>query len=164
MENRSSIFGSFFKGAMSSAFSGALMAGIVSMVTPLISATAGVTFLGTFAATAPMMILATGIFGGVMGIKRAMFDAPGNAKSTSTVIPVPVAGMSGPAVAPTINADLAQETDEPRRNWVASTSRESDTQNRIQHIIAQGSLSDKDRASAILAAREAAATTETARG
>jgi hypothetical protein len=166
MENRSSIVGSFFKGALSSAFSGALMAGIVSLVTPMLGSSAfTLAAVGTtLAATAPMMILATGLFGGVMGIKRAMFDAPSASRSETNVIPVPVAGMSGPALAPSISADMAPQTDQPTRNWVASTGREGDAQSRIQQIISQGSMSDKDRASAILAAREAAASTETLRG
>lgn len=135
------------------------------MVTPLISTAAGVTFLGTLAATAPMMILATSIFGGVMGVKRAMFDAPSSARNQSTVIPVPVSGLSGPAVAvPSVAADQSLESAQPSRNWAASTGREADTQSRIQQIISQGSMSDKDRASAILAAREAAAASEPARG
>lgn len=111
------------------------------------------------------MVSATSIFGGVMGVKRTMFDAPSSARNQATLIPVPVTGPSGPAVTvPSVSADQSLESAQPSRNWVASTGREADAQSRIQQIISQGSMSDKDRASAILAAREAAAASETARG
>lgn len=152
---RPSLVGSFFKGAMSSAMSGAMMSGIVALVTPLLG---GAGIIATLTATAPLMILATGLFGGVMGIKRAMFDAPHTAADSSTVIPVPVASVSGPAVSvPAISADMAAGQDQPTKNWVAETGGERNAQQRIQQIIVNGSMSDKDRASAILAAREASA-------
>lgn len=164
---RPSFIGSFAKGAMSSALSGALMAGIVSLVTPLLGSSAfTLAAVGTaFTATAPLLILSTALFGGAMAIKRAMFDAPIASRAEPDFIPVPVAGMSGPALAPSISADMAPAADQPTKNWAASSGRDADTQNRIQQIIAQGTMSDKDRASAILAAREvASASTEAARG
>mgnify|MGYP003386443271 CR=1 FL=1 len=161
---RPSIFGSFFKSAMSSAFSGAVMATIVSFVTPFFAVAGTATFLGTLGATAPLMILATGLFGGVMGIKRAMFDAPSASGSQSTLIPIPVGGVSGPAVSvPAVSADMAEQYDQPTKNWVAETGRDSDAKQRIQQIIANGSMGDKDRVSSILAAREAAAANDNGR-
>lgn len=164
-QERPSILGSFFKGAMSSAFSGALMAGIVALVTPMlgffISSLAGATILSTLGSTAPVMILATGLFGGVMSVKRAMFDAPSAAGSPSTFIPIPVGGVSGPAVSvPAVSADMAAEHDQPTKNWVADTAREGDAKQRIQQIIASGR---SDRTSAVLAAREAAAANDNGR-
>ena len=164
-EERPSLIGSFAKGALSSAMSGALMAGIVSLVTPLIGGAFTFAAVGTaLATTAPLMIVATALFGGVMAIKRTMFDAPSASSNESNFIPVPVAGISGPAVTPVISADMAPAADQPTKNWAASSGRDADTQNRIQQIIAQGTMSDKDRAGAILAAREAAASADQARG
>lgn len=163
LPQRPSILGSFFKGAMSNAMSGAIMATIVSFITPLFAVAGTATFLGTLGATAPLMILATGLFGGIMGIKRAMFDAPYQANHQPGIIPIPVSGITAPSVSvPVVSADLAAEQDRPSKNWVAETGRDASAYNRIQQIIANGAMSDKDRASAILAAREAS-TAETAR-
>ncbi|MBX9727100.1 MAG: hypothetical protein K2X09_07530 [Rickettsiales bacterium] len=157
-QERPSILGSFFKGAMSSAISGAMMAGIVALVGPLFGAAA----LGWGGAL--LMFTATGLFGGVMGVKRAMFDSPSAGSSQSTFIPIPVGGVSGPAVSiPSVSADMAAEQDQPTKNWVADTAREGDAKQRIQQIIASGRMADQDRASAILAAREAAAANDNGR-
>jgi hypothetical protein len=52
-----------------------------------------------------------------------------------------------------VMADAPEQA--PRKSWVTQTGQQPES-NRIQSII-RGALSDKDRASAILAARDAAA-------
>lgn len=156
-QERPSLFGSFFKGAMSSAFSGALMMGLVFAV----SLIPGLGAIAPQAMIASGMVLATGIFGGVMGVKRAMFDSPSASNSQSTFIPIPVGGASGPVVSvPAVSADMAAEQDQPTTNWVANTGRDGDAKQRIQQIIASGR---SDRTSAVLAAREAAAANDNGR-
>lgn len=110
-----------------------------------------------------MISLATGLFGGVMAVKHSLFDQ-GEQGQAPTYIPVAVQGMSGPAIAPTVTPDMAPEQ-ASARSWTQSVGREGNTQNRVQEILANGSMNDKDRASAILAAREAelANPTQTAR-
>ena len=150
---RPSLIGSFFRGALSSAFSGALMAGIVALVGPFFGVPA--TLVGAL-----FLFTATGMFGGVMAVKRAVFDTPHpGAYEAPAQSYVPVPAIAGPAV----GADLANEPEQPSKSWVAETSRNGDAQSRIQQILANGALNDKDRASAILAAREAAASADTAR-
>lgn len=149
-QSRPSTLGAFFRGLAGGAFSGALMMGII---TGLTIATGG-TFIGWGALA--MMVSATGLFGGLMGIKRVLFDAPHEAPASTTYVPVPVQGMSGPALAPTIGFDGAEQQAAPTKSWVAQTGRGTDTQSRIQEILNRGDLNDRDRASAILAAREAA--------
>ena len=161
---RPSAFGAFFSGAKSGLFSGIVMALVIAVVMPalpflsfgLIAGT-GATFLGSLAASGPIMILAATLFGGIMGAKRAVFDAPhGDHTSVNTdIVPVPVPTMAGPVMAPVMTfGDNAEQA--PTKNWVAETGRSEGSQSRIQQILADGSLSDKDRASAILASREAA--------
>jgi hypothetical protein len=155
-----SLIASFGRGALSSAFSGALMSGIVSLVTPLLSGAATVTFLGTLGYTAPLLILSTGLFGGVMAVKNVMFAHPHEGlRNEPTVVPVPVQSVGSP----TISADIAENIEQPSKSWVTDTGRAEGAQSSIQQILANGSLSDKDRARVILAAREATASSDTGR-
>jgi hypothetical protein len=169
-EERPSAIGSFLRGALSSAMTGALMAGIVALVTtalPFITAAAGVApaafgpaFWVSLKATALLMIPATALFGGIMAAKRAMFDAPAAANAPVNYIPVPVQGLSGPALAPTIAADRAVDSDSPNTNWVEKTGRGDNAQRQIDAILAKGAANDSSRASAVLAAREASVAQE----
>jgi hypothetical protein len=150
----------FFGGFGSGAMSGALMIGIFALLSPFF----GGAILTTLA-SAPLMIAATGLFGGIMSAKRAMFDAPAHAPHSPTVfVPTVVPSLAGPVLAPAMTptmtyADQAHETALTSKNWVAQTGR---TENRVEQILAAG-LSDKDRASAILAERQAASLAEPAR-
>ncbi len=166
-EERPSAIGSFFKGALSSALSGALMAGIVALVTVMLpggiaaGATFGPAFWKELVHIAPLMISATGLFGGIMAAKRAVFDAPAVANAPVNYVPVPVQSLSGPAIAPTIAADRAVDSDSPSTNWVEKTRRTGDNaQRQIDAILARGAANDGSRASAVLAAREASANQE----
>ena len=156
---RPSAIGSFFSGGMSGLFSGIVMALIIASIAPFVGV-AGATFMGTLAASGPLMVLAATLFGGVMGAKRALFDAPDHANAGVTIVPVPVPGMSTPAMAPVMAMaeDAPEQTQTPTKSWVADTGRSEDSRSRIQQILADGSLTDKDRASAILASRQAADT------
>lgn len=163
---RPSIFSSFFKGAMAGLVSGVVMALVIATITAVPMIGAG-TFLATFGGalvhSGGFMVLAASLFGGIMRAGHAFFDAPGRSTSSPEMVPVPVPSMSGPAVAPAMAPvmaypDTAQDAptqDAPTKSWVAET-RGTDSRNTIEQILANGSLSDKDRASAILASREAA--------
>lgn len=145
---RPSGMGSFLRGFGSGAFNGALMMGIFT----LISLPFGFPFhLSAFAIT----VATTGIFSGVMAAKRALFDTPSVGSAIPTTVPVPVAGMSGPAIAPVISPDVVPETAN-QSNWVEKTGGSPTPQSRIDAILANRAMSDKEHASAILAAREAA--------
>ena len=148
----------FFGGFGSGAMSGALMTGIVALLSLPFGGGIGLLSAG-------IMIAATGLFGGIMSAKRALFDAPAHAPHSPTVfVPTVVPSLAGPVLAPAMTptmtyADQAHETALPSKNWVAQTGR---TENRVEQILAAG-LSDKDRASAILAERQAASLAEPAR-
>lgn len=149
----------FFSGFGSGAMSGALMTGIVALLSLPFGGGIGLLSAG-------IMVAATGIFGGVMSAKRALFDAPPHTLASPTVfIPTVVAGVSAPAVvqsvAPAISLpDFSPESAAPAKSWVAQTGR---ADNRIEQILTNGTMSDKDRASAILAERQAASLAEPAR-
>lgn len=170
---RPSLIASFMRGALSSGFSGALMSGIVALVTTMLGAAPfSLAVLGAaFTGAAPIMILTTALFGGVMAIRHALSGPSPAASGPGLVpIPVPVQGIDAPAVpTPTlspsvITADFAEAPGQSGKNWAASVSQNGDAQSRIQQIIDNGALSDKDRAGAILAAREANAGADMARG
>ena len=163
---RPSVLSAFMRGGMSGLFSGVVMMGIVTLLSPLFSVA-----MMTTLASAPLMVLATTLFGGVMASKRALFDAP-NRTSPNPNDPNMIAMPLPAASSPTMAMDMAPSMDmaddapstSPNKSWVAQTGRGDDAQGRIQQILTNGSLSDKDRASAILAAREASADTSANRG
>ncbi len=148
-----SILSAFVKGAGSGIFSGGLMMSILGALS-LIPGVA----LAPALPVALMIVGATGLFGGIMATKRILFDEPAAAREAGeTVMPIPT-GAAGVAMAPTLAAEADEPSaaqDAPTKNWAASTGRSDGAQSRIQQILDNGSLSDKDRASAILAAREA---------
>jgi hypothetical protein len=146
----------FFSGFGSGAISGALMTGIVALLSLPFGGGIGLLSAG-------IMVAATGIFGGLMSAKRALFDAPAHAPLSPTVfvptvVPAIVAPSIAQAVAPVVSLpDIAPESLAPTRSWAAHTGR---ADNRIEHILTNGAMSDKDRASAILAERQAASLAE----
>jgi hypothetical protein len=153
------MFGSFFKGAMAGLLSGVVMALVIASISPLlITAVPGAAVLPYFTAfgealvhSGGFMVVASTLFGGIMRAGRTMFEAPGHSNAFAQgMVPVPVPGMSGPAMAPVMTyADAAPEQQEaPTKSWVAET-RNADARNTIEQILANGSMSDKDRASAI---------------
>jgi len=152
-ETRPSKIGAFFRGALSGAGTGTLMSVIVTGVLAI----GGAAFFATLASTAAVMIPATALFSGAMAVKQAMFDSPNmnGAHREQTVIPVPVAGITTPVISQSQAAAHDTPDHTPTKNWVASTSREGDSQSRVQQILDKG-MSAQDRATAILAARDAA--------
>ncbi|MDX2095538.1 MAG: hypothetical protein SFW64_06340 [Alphaproteobacteria bacterium] len=163
---RPSLIASFMRGALSSGFNGVLMSGVMAVATVLL----GIATLSSAFGAAPLVILTAALFGGVMAVKHTL-SGPAHASTGPGFIPipVPVQGINAPAVptpalGQTISADIAEAPEQSGKNWAASVSQNGDTQSRIQQIITNGALSDKDRAGAILAAREANAGTDMARG
>lgn len=159
----------FFGGFGSGAFNGALMmglffgvAGAITLMTflpaGLVAAAASVVGSGHLLASAALTTLATGLFSGVMAAKHAVFDAPstGHGRAHTDYVAVPTTGMASPALAPSVpSPDMVEET-ALTRSWVSQTGREQGAEARVQQILANGAMSDKDRAGALLAAREAA--------
>jgi hypothetical protein len=165
LESKVSRIRAFAKGALSGAGTGTLMAGIVTLISPIIpwftlspiTAPIVATMLTTLATTAPLLILATALFSGVMAAKRAMSDAPTHDRrhNRDTMTIVPIAGLTAPMISQSQQAAPDTTEHAPTKNWVASTSREADSQSRVQQILDKG-MSAQDRASALLAARDAA--------
>lgn len=147
---RRSGLATFFRGLRSGAFNGALMLGLFYAVSFAFSMTPpGLAQMG-------VTILTTSLFSGVMAVKRAFSGHEHTASRGETVTPVLVPtisqGMSPQlAVAPDVSESAAPE----QSSWVARTG--SPAKSSVQTILDNGSLSDKGRASALLAEREAAA-------
>lgn len=154
--------GAFFRGFGSSALASSIMMGLLfglGLVGAMIPPVAGfaAAFTGAhFLASAAFSTLAISLFGGIMGAKRAMFDEKdASVKHTSTAIPVPIQGLASPTIAPVIMPDNASPT--PDRRWSDQFAAQGSSQTRIQQILDSKHLSDKTRAEAILASREASA-------
>jgi len=161
-EQRPSATSAFVRGSMSGLFSGALMMGIVTLLSPLF----GATMMATLT-SAPLMILATTLFGGVMASKNAIFHpsaASNRSPNDPALVAVPM--VHAPSIAAMPNMPVADQAPaaENEPTWVARTGRDEAAQSRIQAILDNGALSDKERASAILAARESSAAAPAARG
>lgn len=166
---------SFWEGVRKSAFSGALMSGIFytlaitsHVLVPAINLLhfeAGLSVLGMIGSVltpAAFMIGAVALFGGIMAAKRVYDEAhehspapmPGHTVSeparTHAYSPAPVLV---PVIAE--QAEPATQTPQAEARWAERTGRGH--RDRIQEILAQGGLTDKDRATALLAEREAMA-------
>jgi predicted lipid-binding transport protein (Tim44 family) len=143
---------SFFSGMMSGGFTGAMMMGIYALValTGLVTAMAPLHVLG--------MIAVTSLFSGTMAAIHGNQHARSNA-AESNVAMVPVMMQAGGPSAH-VAMDAADDMASPQRgdgkSWAETTTRGNSSQSRIQQIINNNAMSDKDRASAILAARDAA--------
>ena len=152
---RSSKLGSFLSGFGSGAFNGALMLGIFSGVVFTLGklGIAGLSMMtaGPIAAT----ILATGLFSGVMAVKRALSEGNGHSAGKDhgqTTVLVPAVTQS---IAPSVSMDKAESVDTaPTQSWAERVGQSNGTQSRVDQILANGSMSDKDRAAAILQSRE----------
>jgi hypothetical protein len=159
--NSSSLLGTFFKGAGSGAFSGGIMAGIMGGLSYV--ASIAIPSLGLAFAAAPLALVVTGsaLFGGVMAVKRSMetksdvreFAAPNRPSAAEEITPAVAMSQTIPSPAMAEEAEMAAA---PTRSWAERTSASRPTDS-IRQILDNGAMSDKDRASAILAAREASA-------
>jgi hypothetical protein len=165
MENhKQSSSSAFWGGFGTGAGSGAMMVGILTAVSLVAKfALSGLGMAGAAGSLGIMaiplmavMITATGLYGGFMAMKRAKESGTaGHSTSHSTtrarsadpeITPMPM-------IAPAAAMDEAPEMTGTK--WADRTGR-SNSADRIQGILADGELSDKSRASAILAEREAA--------
>lgn len=155
------MLGSFLRGFGGGAGTGALMMGIFQVValTGLLHSVALPYMIG--------MVLCTGVFGGVMAVKReadaareqqpagarahrsGQGHAPSRARSQEYTVPVPV---------------MADEVSGPAQGAWADRVGGGNRSGRIEQILANGSMSDRDRAGAILAEREAAMAAQSQRG
>ena len=159
--NSPSMLGTFFKGAGSGALNGGMMMGIFWAVGSLATIAFGPT-IPVVGATAMLLTTAcTGIFGGVMAVKRSMETKSDVREITGVTRPsaaeemTPAVAMSQTVSAPAM-AEEAEMAAAPTRSWTDRTSASRSTDS-IRQILDNGAMSDKDRASAILAAREATA-------
>lgn len=143
--SKKSGLGAFFGGFGSGAFNGLMMLGIYQVV--------GFAILGSFPLGAVgilMTAITTGIFGGIMSVKRALSSDKHESATERTPAAVPVISQSV-GMAPSMDLAQSQEAETSRGSWADRVGRREDN---VQKILANGSLSDKDRASAILAERE----------
>ena len=158
---------SFFDGFKSGAFSGAIMGTIFWLTSTAISYFPVITHLpvvGSLLALAagPVPILGialvTALFTGTMAVIRGDKEAKSAAMlPVSATTPMLVQGAGR---GPQMTMDAADDMAPTRRDgqsWASSVGENSSRQSRIQQIINDGSISDKSRASAILAERDAAA-------
>ncbi len=142
-EAKATSVGTFLRGFKSGAINSSLMLGIFAGV--------GAIF-GLTAMALPIMgvtVLTTGIFSGILGIKKAKesgAEAPNKAKQHTTHIIT-----HAHAVEPALEHSNAVDT---RSDWVERTGHSNSSQSKVQQILANGAMSDKDRASAILAERQ----------
>ncbi len=146
--------GTFLRGFRSGALNSSLMLGIFSAVTMAVTASLtlplGLSVMG-------ITVLTTGIFSGVMGVKKST-----ESKGAGHEVAAPRAQTRAPAPSPALSQAVEMEQApalETRTDWADRTRRSTDAPSRVQQILANGSLSDKDRASAILAERAQAANT-----
>jgi len=179
MENHSSSLASsvsaFGRGLFSGAISGALISGVFTLVIAAIKSVpdiaGGVSFMAWPAVIG--LVATTAIFTGLMNVYRDYTHrnqaASGQmreghvAAASPGMVPVLVPAVAQDRSQTPAQSELQQET--PTRNWVASLGKDQVNGNKIQQIMNDTNLTDKTRAAAILAEREAraAAPTEAAR-
>jgi hypothetical protein len=155
-----SVFGAFFRGLGTGLLTGLVMSLIAASVIwawPMITGGTAVAFLSTLLHTTQILAPCSALFTGVMAAKEAMFDAPASspmkhqaAHHRDAVVPVLTPGVGTPMM------DVAETTDTQKKQWAADHAR-GDAQGRIQEILNNRALSDKNRATALLAERQAAA-------
>lgn len=167
-EQKPSTTGSFLRGFGSGALSGGLMTGIMAGLGAAWTAlTTGGTFAAAFtgsllAVSTPLTVIGVGLFGGIMAAKRAMSGTQSSKSAvnpTIVAIPVPAQAMG---LSPTLSMDEAPARADGK-SWTEQTSRSANTQNRVQEILANGNMSDKARAEALLAERQTAAQAQQSR-
>lgn len=152
MENRTSTVGNFFSGFMRGAGTGLLMMGIFSAVSLGAGALGlmAMPSIGYIATALGIGTATTGIFSGIMATGRGtpVTHSPTGAANLPSRGP---ARAPEAVITPIVAADRAES---PATGWTDRVGRSGNST--IANIIADGSMSDKNRASAILAAREAA--------
>ncbi|MFM9890032.1 MAG: hypothetical protein ACKVOE_05220 [Rickettsiales bacterium] len=149
--------GAFSQGFVKSAMNAALMFGIFTGLFAL-GSVAFPTVIGFHLAqsliTAGIGVVAAGIFGGILGMNRASSANAALSSPRSVSVNVPAQGRGVEInVAPDLAEDVAPER---ATNWTERTGRSAGASTQIDRILADGAMSDKDRASAILSARNTA--------
>ena len=163
-ETRPSLLRRFMRGFGSGAINGALIMGIFTAVTYGFGALGILGVAGHFSLGMLLVTtLATGIFGGIMAARRGGEESgpeAGSARQRDASIAPVIVPTIGTAMAQSqeAGADLGDDTPAPGQpSWVNRAGRSNTAGNNIQRIIANQEMSDKSRAAAILAQREAAA-------
>lgn len=155
--------GTFMRGFLNGAGSGAVMMGIfyTGMLTVglLFPALHLVTFGAPLIAAFGIGVMSTGVFSGLNASKRAYDDLRSASNVSGEAARAPVRAPESHDRSP---GDAVDHTLEQQRRWTESVGR-TQGRSQVSDIIANGSMSDKDRASAILAAREQSAHAETSR-
>lgn len=158
VENKPSLVGTFFKGVGGSAVNSGIMAAVMTGVSYVAGSLGLVTGAASGAAAAgafmvgamPLMVAGITLFGGVMAVKRVMGEQREQAKEEKKLAQAIAIEDAQPSRGPVPELEVANDT--PGTNWADRMGRSSD---RMGEILANGRMSDKDRASAILAARQA---------
>jgi hypothetical protein len=155
-QRKKDLVGDFLQGAVKGAIYFGLMVGVTAAVFSLFG-------LGMPFALEPMHLLALTITTGVLnggirayhGSRIEHHIANGNMREAqvmqATPTLIPLIGLGGIDHATAADHALEIEHTPSKRNWAASTERRGD---RIQEILQNGAMNDKDRASAILRERE----------
>lgn len=150
--------GAFSQGFTKSALNAALMFGIFTALFALghLAFPAAIGFhLAQSVITAGIGVVAAGIFGGILGMSRADSAQAALSSQRAVAVNVPAQGRGVEVnVAPDLAEDVAPER---TTNWTERTGRSAGASSQIDRILADGAMTDRDRASAILAARQAAA-------
>jgi hypothetical protein len=160
-KHSSNILGSFIGGAVKGIITGALLMGTMYLVfagLPLIGLAVEMpAMFGASHLTGLVGILLTsGIVNGALKVHHDMHvqneishgraHSAADVRTSPTMIPIP--GLEHGVVSAEHALDVEHA---PKRNWREATGHRTD---RVQEILHNGSLSDKDRAAAILAERE----------
>lgn len=144
------------------------MLGILTAITFVVSLTPLASLIGLEAfswahslGVAGISILTAGIFGGLLDMGHEKTAQSVLASPRAVSVNVPAQGRNVEInVAPDLAEDVAPER---ATNWTERTGRNAGATTQIDRILADGAMTDRDRASAILAAREATAA-ESGRG
>ncbi|MBN8544449.1 MAG: hypothetical protein J0M34_09330 [Alphaproteobacteria bacterium] len=151
--------GNFIKGAIKGMVTSALFMGLFYGMLGVAGIIIGEAIINFAAPTTLLTIggafIASTLFNGIISVlngreqsKNTDQASQGRGREQETITPVML-----PTMAPTVAADRAQETESaPEREWAQNVGTRS---NNIEQILQNGSMSDKDRAAAILAEREA---------
>jgi len=163
-QKKPSKLAAFFKGYQSGTFNGALMMGIYQLV--LFGAKAmEISFFGGLPVvelpTIIVTVMATGLFSGVMAVKRLLTEHESHPaeRVADRVAIVPVIGQS---MTPQLAVAQASEVEQDAAptQWASKV---GPRQNNIDAILKNGSMTDQDRAAAILAERQQASAAEATR-
>lgn len=152
--------GTFRRGFMSGASNGALMMGIFYTLgltvgaVPMAAAGIAATVLHILPAIS-VGVFSTGLFSGIMASRKASGENSSAARASVAAYRREPVHAPESFVGQAYGADIDQsQPATTRSNWTNRVTPTGSGRDRISQIIADGRLSDKDRASAILKERE----------